>query len=94
MNSLEEQIMSLQRFKKNLAKNLIESNRTELSMNEAQSMQIHDLLQCYEEHTVYEQSTKGPKKTNNKNTGAESYQDKVIETSCGPGIWEQSLEEL
>ena len=37
-DTLEQKIMSLQRFKKNLAKNLIESNRSDLSIQSAQTM--------------------------------------------------------
>lgn len=54
-------------------------------------MQIHDLLQCYEEHTVYEKTTSGPKPAHG---GAESYKDKVIEEQCGPEIWNQNLDQL
>ena len=51
-DTLEEKINSLQIFKKNLAKNLIESRATDLSMDDAEQMQMHDLLGCFEEHSV------------------------------------------
>lgn len=38
-------------FKKNLARNLIESNTSDMSIKDAENMQMHDLLGCFEEHT-------------------------------------------
>ena len=38
MDTLEQNIMSLQRFKKNLANNLIQSSRADISIQEAESM--------------------------------------------------------
>ena len=57
-------------------------------------MQMHDLLSCFEEHTVYNETTqiKSTKKPSG-NIGAESYEDKVLETACGPDIWNQDLQE-
>jgi hypothetical protein len=49
--------MSLQSFKKNLAKNLIQSRRADFSIQDAENLQMHDLLSCFEEHTVYNQTT-------------------------------------
>jgi TATA-binding protein-associated factor len=87
MDSLEQKIMSLQRFKKNLAKNLIQSQRADMSIQDAENMQMHDLLSCFEEHTVYDKTTKNKTKIDSKNVGAESYEDKVIEDVCGTEIW-------
>jgi TATA-binding protein-associated factor len=87
-DTLEQKIMSLQTFKKNLAKNLIQSSRSDISIEDAENMQMHDLLSCFEEHTVYDQTTnKNPKKAGaGKNIGQESYQDKVVEEN--DEIWE------
>ena len=54
--TLEESIMGLQRFKKQLASNLIQS-QPELSMKSAEAMPMHDLLASFEEHTVYKATT-------------------------------------
>jgi TATA-binding protein-associated factor len=54
IDTLEQKIMSLQRFKKNLANNLIQSSRADMSIQDAENMQMHDLLSCFEEHTVYD----------------------------------------
>jgi len=94
MDTLEQKIMSLQRFKKNLAKNLIQSQRADISIQDAENMQMHDLLSCFEEHTVYDKTTKNKTKIDTKMVGAESYEDKVIEDVCGEEIWNQQLEEL
>lgn len=93
--TLEQKIMSLQRFKKNLAKSLIQSQRADMTIQDAEGMQMHELLSCFEEHTVYNETTqiKSAKKTLN-NIGAESYEDKVIESTCGPDIWQQNLEDM
>lgn len=48
--------MGLQRFKKQLASNLIQS-QPELSMKTAEAMPMHDLLASFEEHTVYKATT-------------------------------------
>ena len=50
-------------------------------------MQMHDLLSCFEEHTVYNETTANKKKKVSDNIGAESYEDKVIESTCGAEIW-------
>jgi hypothetical protein len=58
-------------------------------------MQVHDLLACFEEHTVYAETTEGNNVRNKKNqhiVGIESYQDKVMEGICGPDIWNEDLE--
>jgi len=54
---------------------------------------MHDLLDAYEEHTVFAATTEGPKKKANANQ-AENYHDKVIEQSCGPELFNLDLEKL
>lgn len=56
LNTLEEKIMSLQQFKKDLAHSLIERQK-DLTLQDAEHMQLNDLLECFEEHTVYAQTT-------------------------------------
>ena len=58
-----------------------------MSIQDAENMQMHDLLSCFEEHTVYDKTTKNKTKIDSKNVGAESYEDKVIEDVCGTEIW-------
>ena len=69
--------MSLQLFKKNLAQSLIQSQR-DLTTQATDQMQMHDLLACFEEHTVYAQTAKNNEKDNN---GFEN--DKAIEEATG-----------
>lgn len=47
-DTLEEKIMSLQRFKENLAKSLIQEKGGDLTTQEAQNLEINDLLQSFE----------------------------------------------
>lgn len=94
METLEQKIMSLQNFKKNLAKNLIQSKRANISIQDAENMEMHDLLSCFEEHTVYAKTTAQDQKIPSSKSGiigAESYQDKLID-DLGADIWEQQLE--
>jgi len=58
---------------------------------------MHDLLDAYEEHTVFAATTNESKKSNKKqagNIGAENYHDKVIESTCGPEIFSLDLEKM
>ena len=52
--TIEEKIMSLQNFKKNLARSLIQSQGSNLSVEDVEKMQVGDLLGCFEEHTAFE----------------------------------------
>ena len=45
--------MGLQRFKENLARNLIQSQGDkQLTLEQAQNMQVHELIDCFEGHTA------------------------------------------
>ena len=55
---------------------------------------MHDLLSCFEEHTVYDKTTnKKGKKVDPSIIGAESYQDKVGADEDDQ-IWNQDLENM
>lgn len=56
-DTLEEKIMSLQRFKENLARSLIHSKGSEISTTEVQNLELTDLLKSFEEHTSYQATT-------------------------------------
>ena len=56
-------------------------------------MQMHDLLSCFEEHTVYDKTTNKKKKVDTNIIGAESYEDKVG-AEDDDQIWNQDLENL
>lgn len=71
-DTLEQKIMSLQRFKKNLASNLIQSQQ-DLTMQAAEDMPMHDLLSSFEEHTVFTAQTSGAAESNGK-----AFVDKAI----------------
>lgn len=51
--TLEEQIMSLQRFKENLAKSLVQSRG--VGTEEAASLEMSDILKSFEEHSAFGQ---------------------------------------
>ena len=57
-DTLEEKIMSLQKFKENLARNLIQSRGNAFSLDQAQNLDLNELLKSFEEHTSY-QTTNG-----------------------------------
>ena len=49
--SLEEKIMSLQRFKENLARSLVQAR--DIGQEEASQLELSDLLKSFEEHSTY-----------------------------------------
>ena len=49
--SLEEKIMSLQRFKENLARSLVQAR--DIGQEEANQLELSDLLKSFEEHSTY-----------------------------------------
>jgi len=57
-DSIEDQIMNLQRFKQNLAKNLIQSRPSaddkDGGLVSSNDMELNDLLKSFEEHTSYQ----------------------------------------
>jgi TATA-binding protein-associated factor len=52
-DTIEEKIMSLQRFKENLAKSLVQSRGEQLTSDKTE-MDLNDLLKSFEEHSVYQ----------------------------------------
>ena len=63
-DTIEEKIMSLQRFKENLAKSLIQ-NRGDSDSNliAENQLDLSDLLKSFEEHSIYQKQTSGPSKS-------------------------------
>lgn len=88
-DSLEQKIMSLQLFKRNLADNLIQSQK-DLSIQAADQMQMHDLLACFEEHTIYDQTQRNNQRaaSNEPRTGTDLAfaNDKAIDAATGAGV--------
>jgi len=89
-DTLEQKIMSLQLFKRNLADNLIQSQK-DLSIQAADQMQMHDLLACFEEHTIYDQTAQRNNQRaagNEPRTGADLAfaNDKAIDAATGAGV--------
>jgi TATA-binding protein-associated factor len=58
-NTIEDSIMNLQRFKQNLAKNLVQARPQgeELTKSEGNELDLNDLLKSFEEHTSYKAAT-------------------------------------
>lgn len=53
-DTIEEKIMSLQRFKENLAKSLIQNKGdSESNLINENQLDLSDLLKSFEEHTIY-----------------------------------------
>ena len=89
-DTLEQKIMSLQLFKRNLADNLIQSQK-DLSIQAADQMQMHDLLACFEEHTIYDQTAQHNNQRaagNEPRTGTDRAfaNDKAIDAATGAGV--------
>ena len=62
-DTIEEKIMSLQRFKENLAKSLIQ-NKSDLV--DDSGMELTDLLKSFEEHSAYAKQTAAPTRAKEK----------------------------
>lgn len=56
-DTIEEKIMSLQKFKENLARSLIQSRAGDISTDQVQNLELTDLLKSFEEHTSYQATT-------------------------------------
>lgn len=53
-DTIEEKIMSLQRFKENLAKSLIQNKGdSESNLINENQLDLSDLLRSFEEHSIY-----------------------------------------
>lgn len=53
-DTIEEKIMSLQRFKENLAKSLIQNKGdSESNLINENQLDLSDLLKSFEEHSIY-----------------------------------------
>ena len=62
-DTIEEKIMSLQRFKENLAKSLIQNRGDADNQLVAENqMDLNDLLKSFEEHSIYQKQTAAPQK--------------------------------
>lgn len=53
-DTIEEKIMSLQRFKENLARSLVQARNPDEQLIDT-SMDLNDLLKSFEEHTGFQQ---------------------------------------
>ena len=63
-DTLEEKIMSLQRFKEHLAKSLIQARGGDVTTGEAANLELTDLLKSFQEHTNYKAAEPGDSKAN------------------------------
>ncbi len=62
-DTIEEKIMSLQRFKENLAKSLIQNRGDADNQLVAENqMDLNDLLKSFEEHSICQKQTAAPQK--------------------------------
>lgn len=62
-DTIEEKIMSLQRFKENLAKSLIQvRGEGDTKLIDDQAIDLNDLLKSFEEHSIYQKQTQEPSK--------------------------------
>ena len=52
-DTIEEKIMSLQRFKENLARSLIQARGDDVTTGDAANLELTDLLKSFEEHSNY-----------------------------------------
>ena len=63
-DTLEEKIMSLQRFKEHLAKSLIQARGEDVTTGDAANLELTDLLKSFQEHTSYKAAEPGESKAN------------------------------
>ena len=56
-DTIEEKIMSLQRFKENLARSLIQARGEDVTTADPGSLELTGLLKSFEEHTNYQQAS-------------------------------------
>jgi len=62
-DTIEEKIMSLQRFKENLAKSLIQNRGDpDTALVAENQLDLSDLLKSFEEHSIYQKQTAAPTK--------------------------------
>lgn len=55
-DTIEDKIMSLQRFKENLAKSLIQARGGDITTNDVANLELTDLLKSFEEHSGYKKA--------------------------------------